>query len=78
VPNSTVKALVSVTSYLGADVSGAAVKLTWTVPLAKGEVNVTTDARVGRGASFPGFWGGFRLQGLKPSMHAAAVPAVGV
>ncbi|GBF96122.1 hypothetical protein Rsub_08870 [Raphidocelis subcapitata] len=44
-PNSTVKALVSIASYLGADVSGATVKLTWTVPLAKGEVNVTTDAR---------------------------------
>ena len=43
-PNATVKALITARSYLGADVSGAAIKVTWTVPLASGSVNVTTDA----------------------------------
>jgi hypothetical protein len=46
VPNGTVKALIKVTSYLGADVSDATVKITWTVPKASGAINVTTDARV--------------------------------
>lgn len=45
-PNATVKALIKVTSYLGADVSDALIALTWTVPLASGAINVTTDARV--------------------------------
>lgn len=44
-PNATVKALIKVTSYLGADVSDATISLTWTVPLASGAINVTTDAR---------------------------------
>ena len=45
-PNATVKALIKVTSYLGADVSDATITVTWTVPLASGSLNVTTDARV--------------------------------
>ncbi|KAI8474281.1 MAG: hypothetical protein J3K34DRAFT_375003 [Monoraphidium minutum] len=44
-PASAVKALIKVTSYLGADVSDATIRVTWTVPLATGAVNVTTDAR---------------------------------
>jgi hypothetical protein len=54
VPNGTVKALIKVTSYLGADVSDAAINVTWTVPLAKGSFNVTTDARVRVATGFGG------------------------
>jgi len=45
-PNTTVKALLKITSYLGADVADANIKVTWTVPRATGTFNVTTDARV--------------------------------
>ncbi|KAI8474284.1 MAG: hypothetical protein J3K34DRAFT_456831 [Monoraphidium minutum] len=44
-PTSAVKALIKVTSYLGADVSDAVIRVTWTVPLATGAVNIATDAR---------------------------------
>lgn len=43
-PNATVPVRVSITSYLGADVSGATVRLSWSVPLSSGTINVTTDA----------------------------------
>lgn len=42
-PGSTVKVLLQATSYLGADVSDALITLKWTVPLATGALNVTTD-----------------------------------
>jgi hypothetical protein len=35
---------VSIASYLGADVSGATVRLSWSVPLSSGTINVTTNA----------------------------------
>lgn len=45
-PDATVRALITVTSYIGADVAGARVRVSWTAPLASGALNVTTDARV--------------------------------
>lgn len=44
-PASTVKVLIQASSYLGADVSGAVIDLSWTVPKATGKLNVTTDAQ---------------------------------
>jgi hypothetical protein len=52
-PTSTVKVLIKASSYLGADVSGANIDLTWTLPLASGKLNVTTDAKGQAEASIP-------------------------
>jgi hypothetical protein len=52
-PTSTVKVLIKASSYLGADVSGANIDLTWTLPLASGTLNVSTDAKGQAEASIP-------------------------
>uniref|UniRef100_A0A383WAS0 EGF-like domain-containing protein n=1 Tax=Tetradesmus obliquus TaxID=3088 RepID=A0A383WAS0_TETOB len=52
-PSSTVKVLIKASSYLGADVSGANIDITWTLPLASGAFNVTTDAKGLAEASIP-------------------------
>lgn len=44
-PSSSVKLLIQASSYLGADVSDAVISLSWTVPKATGDLNVTTDAK---------------------------------
>ncbi|KAF6250306.1 hypothetical protein COO60DRAFT_896848 [Scenedesmus sp. NREL 46B-D3] len=52
-PTSTVKVLIKASSYLGADVSGANIDVTWTLPRASGALNVTTDAQGRAEASIP-------------------------
>jgi hypothetical protein len=48
-----VKVLIKASSYLGADVSGANIDITWALPLASGSLNVTTDATGQAEASIP-------------------------
>lgn len=52
-PNSTVKVLFKASSYLGADVGGAIVQVSWTVPDATGNFNITTDAKGQAQAEIP-------------------------
>jgi hypothetical protein len=43
-PKSTVRAHIKALSYIGADVAGADMVVTWSVPLALGRINITTNA----------------------------------
>jgi hypothetical protein len=45
--------LIKASSYLGADVSGANIDISWSLPLATGSLNVTTDAKGRAEASIP-------------------------